>query len=314
MKRLIALLTIVAVALFAVLVMSTPAALAQPQSLLTHHVQPVVLTVRRPFVGKLPANQSMRIDIVLAVRDQPGSIVFCRTFTILRVLLSPVPHRRTVHREVRPEPARLSRAAAFCEGQRPDHDWRRTRRHGRAIQGFGSGHRDGLPRKHGRLSRRQRESRFYAPDREPTVDLPFQLWHITGLDNYSIPRPLVSRRPPGMTPPATTGSCPSSSFCGSDMEPLITEGTAYWQRTEHWTARIPWIRYRRREHLLQERRTKADGAGERHFTDGCPSLPRFAKLRRYGTDPRYYTGARDGAKRDGRLPVRQQQQRYRHAE
>ena len=29
---------------------------------------------------------------------------------------------------------------------------------------------------------------FYAPDREPTVDLPFQLWHISGLDNYSIPR------------------------------------------------------------------------------------------------------------------------------
>ena len=31
---------------------------------------------------------------------------------------------------------------------------------------------------------------FYAPDREPTVDLPFPLWHISGLDNYSIPRPL----------------------------------------------------------------------------------------------------------------------------
>ena len=26
---------------------------------------------------------------------------------------------------------------------------------------------------------------FYAPDREPTVDLPFPLWHISGLDNYS---------------------------------------------------------------------------------------------------------------------------------
>ena len=28
---------------------------------------------------------------------------------------------------------------------------------------------------------------FFAPDREPTVDLPFQLWHISGLDNYSTP-------------------------------------------------------------------------------------------------------------------------------
>ena len=31
---------------------------------------------------------------------------------------------------------------------------------------------------------------FYAPDREPTMDLPFNLWHISGLDNYSIPHPM----------------------------------------------------------------------------------------------------------------------------
>ena len=35
---------------------------------------------------------------------------------------------------------------------------------------------------------------FYAPDREPTVDLPFPLWHISGLDNYSIPRPALVHR------------------------------------------------------------------------------------------------------------------------
>jgi kumamolisin len=67
---------------------------------------------------------------------------------------------------------------------------------------------------------------FFAPDREPTVDLPFQLWHITGLDNYSIPRPALSRRPPGVQPPATTGSCPGASFCGSDMRKAYYEGTS----------------------------------------------------------------------------------------
>jgi kumamolisin len=66
---------------------------------------------------------------------------------------------------------------------------------------------------------------FYAPDREPTVDLPFQLWHISGLDSYSIPRPELVRRPPGMKPPATTGSCPQQSFCGSDMRAAYYEGT-----------------------------------------------------------------------------------------
>ena len=67
---------------------------------------------------------------------------------------------------------------------------------------------------------------FYAPDREPTVDLPFQLWHISGLDNYSIPRPQLVRRHPGMKPPATTGSCPQQSFCGSDMRAAYYDGTA----------------------------------------------------------------------------------------
>jgi kumamolisin len=71
------------------------------------------------------------------------------------------------------------------------------------------------------------ESRtFYAPDREPTVDLPFPLWHIAGLDNYSIPQPALVRRPINMAPQATTGSCPAQSFCGSDMRAAYYGGTA----------------------------------------------------------------------------------------
>ena len=57
---------------------------------------------------------------------------------------------------------------------------------------------------------------FYAPDREPTVDLPFPLWHISGLDNYSIPHPAIVHREPRCTRSvqsnATTGSCPSGSY------------------------------------------------------------------------------------------------------
>jgi subtilase family serine protease len=55
---------------------------------------------------------------------------------------------------------------------------------------------------------------FFAPDREPTVELPFQLWHVTGLDNYSIPRPTFVRRTVPAQSNATTGSGPSASFLG----------------------------------------------------------------------------------------------------
>ncbi len=59
------------------------------------------------------------------------------------------------------------------------------------------------------------ESRtFFAPDREPQADLPFQLWAVSGLDNYELPRPLVQHK---ARPQVVQGSCPSSSYCGSDM-------------------------------------------------------------------------------------------------
>jgi subtilase family serine protease len=69
------------------------------------------------------------------------------------------------------------------------------------------------------------ESRtFYAPDREPIPDLDVQLWHISGLDNFSTPRPLLHRRNPNAQPSATTGSGPSASFTGSDMRKAYYNG------------------------------------------------------------------------------------------
>jgi hypothetical protein len=74
------------------------------------------------------------------------------------------------------------------------------------------------------------ESRtFYAPDREPTLVLAVRLWHVTGLDNYSIPQPALSKRSAEQSnsvPNASTGSGPSASFLGSDMRAAYYGGTA----------------------------------------------------------------------------------------
>jgi subtilase family serine protease len=73
---------------------------------------------------------------------------------------------------------------------------------------------------------------FFAPDREPTPNMSVRLWSIGGLDNFSKPTPLVTRRDPNAAQPsgvidnATTGSCPSKSFCGSDMRAAYYGGTA----------------------------------------------------------------------------------------
>jgi subtilase family serine protease len=66
---------------------------------------------------------------------------------------------------------------------------------------------------------------FYAPDREPTADLPFALWRVAGLDNYSIPHSAGLHKNPGLKPNATTGSGPSSSFLGSDMRAAYYGGS-----------------------------------------------------------------------------------------
>lgn len=57
---------------------------------------------------------------------------------------------------------------------------------------------------------------FYAADREPSPDLPFPLWHITGLDNFSIPHP-ASLANDSAAKDHRTGSGPNGYFIGSDL-------------------------------------------------------------------------------------------------
>jgi len=57
--------------------------------------------------------------------------------------------------------------------------------------------------------------RFYAPDREPTVDLDVPLLHISGLDDFSPPQPKNVMS--SVTSKQATGSGPGGSFLGSDL-------------------------------------------------------------------------------------------------
>jgi subtilase family serine protease len=229
MRHSIALMTIAAAALFLVFGSSTPVALAQaqPQSLLTRHVREVILNGQAPSVGRLPANQSMRIDIVLAVRDQ------ARLDRFLQEVYDPSS----------PAYRRFLTVEQFSERFGPTQEDYDALIHFATANGFSvtGGSRDAMDLQlkgsvatietafhvtlglyHDPIANRD----FYAPDREPTVDLPFQLWHISGLDNYSIPRPELVRKPLGARSEATTGSCPQQSFCGSDMRAAYYGGTA----------------------------------------------------------------------------------------
>ncbi|MGB2603032.1 MAG: protease pro-enzyme activation domain-containing protein [Candidatus Sulfotelmatobacter sp.] len=70
---------------------------------------------------------------------------------------------------------------------------------------------------------------FYAPDREPTPDLDVPLLHISGLDNFTLPRAKNVRSSGDNTQAQdagkATGSGPGGQFIGSDMRAAYYGGT-----------------------------------------------------------------------------------------
>jgi subtilase family serine protease len=220
------------VALFTVATMN-----ARAQSVSTRHVREAIHTPEAQSTGHMASDQVMHLNIVLKLRDQAGLDAF------LKDLYDPTsPNYR--HFLTVPE---------FTERFGPtqaDYDAvvRFARANGFTVTG---GSRDGMDVQiagpisavesafHTTINTYQHptENRtFYAPSREPTPDLPFSLWHISGLDNFSIPHPLYVKKSDyaiahgisadAVVSHATTGSGPSASFLGSDMRAAYYGGTA----------------------------------------------------------------------------------------
>ncbi|MGO9515832.1 MAG: protease pro-enzyme activation domain-containing protein [Candidatus Korobacteraceae bacterium] len=207
------------------------------QTLMTRQVRGVTLNGEARLLGRLPATQVLQLDVVLPLRDQAGLDAFLAGLSN--------PGSSDYRHYLTP--------TEFTEKFGPtqqDYDAvvQYVRSYGLAVVG---GSRDGMEvQVKGPVSAIESAFRvnlltyqhpdedrvFYAPDREPTVGLPFPLWHISGLDNYSIPHPLFVKKsdyalahginPDDLSNDATTGSGPSSSFLGSDMRAAYYGGSA----------------------------------------------------------------------------------------
>ena len=210
---------------------------AQSRPALTSHVRAATLSGEAKSLGRLASEQSMNLDLVLPLSNQAGLDAF------LQDIYNPA--SPNFHHYVTP--------AEFTERFGP------TQANYDALVNFVKesgfevvgGSRDGMELQvkgtisviesafHIKMTNYQHPTEdrtFYAPDREPTVNLPFALWHISGLDNYSIPKPRVVKKsdyalahgidPEAVISHATTGSGPSASFLGSDMRAAYYGGTA----------------------------------------------------------------------------------------
>ena len=210
---------------------------SRAQTVLTRHVREVTLNGQAALLGHLPATQTLQLDVVLPLRDQAGLDVFLAE---QRNPSSP-DYRQTLT------------PSEFTEKFGPtqqDYDLlvQYLREHQLTVIG---GSRDGMEvQVKGSVAdieaafyvnllvyQHPDENRtFFAPDREPMANLPFPLWHISGLDNYSIPHPMYVNKsdyakahgiaPEEVVNHATTGSGPSASFLGSDMRDAYYGGTA----------------------------------------------------------------------------------------
>jgi len=210
---------------------------SQGQTVLTHHVREAVRTGQAQALGRLPANQVMQLDVVLPLRDPAGLKVFLAdvydpaSFSYRRFL---TPGEFT--ERFGPSPADYEALVSYLK------------ENGFEVVG---GSRDGMEVQiKGSVSSIEKafhvamlsyqhpiEGRsFYGPDREPSTSLPFPLWHVSGLDNFSIPHPMLVKKSDYakahgideklVVRHATTGSGPSASFLGSDMRAAYYGGTA----------------------------------------------------------------------------------------
>ncbi len=210
---------------------------AQPQSPLTRHVRDEVVNGKAQLVGKLPASQTLLFDIVLPLRDRAGLQDFVQEVQS--------PASSSYHKFLTPQeftarfgPSQedwealvaFAKASGFeiISGTREERDLR--------LSGSVANIEKAFHVTMGTYRDLSEDRTFFAVDREPTVDLPFQIWHITGLDNDSKPHPMYVKKSDyakahgidakKVVSHATTGSGPSASFLGSDMRAAYYGGTA----------------------------------------------------------------------------------------
>ena len=200
---------------------------AQPQLPLTHHVREAILNGQAQYVGPLPATQPMRLVLTLPVRNQAGLDSF------LQQVYNPASASYRQFLTVEQFTARFGPS-------QEDYDEliRFAETHGFTVVGTSRNRlnldvtgsvasiENAFHVTMGVYQLPAENRTFYAPDREPTLDLAVQLWHISGLDNYSIPQPAIVHRPLDSHSLATTGSGPGASFLGSDMRAAYYEGTS----------------------------------------------------------------------------------------
>jgi subtilase family serine protease len=207
-------------------VVFVPAVLAQSLPALTRHVREATVNGRAPMMGRLPATQQMRLVLTLPLRNEeeldrllqdlydPSSPLYRQFLAVEQFTEKFGPTREDYDAAIR-----------FAEANAFTVTGRSRNRVNMNVTAAVSDVEKAFHLKMGVYQHPTENRTFYAPDREPVLDLNMQLWHISGLDNYAIPKPMLEHTARNARSNATTGSGPDASFLGSDMRGAYYGGT-----------------------------------------------------------------------------------------
>jgi kumamolisin len=199
---------------------------AKAQGVLTRHLRQEVATGEAASLGRLPANQSLKLNIALPLRNQ------AELDQLLQKLYDP--QGPLFHKFLSVEefterfgPTEEDYAEVIRFAERNGLTVTATFPNRMVVNVTGSvkniENAFGIAMLVYQHPTEQRT--FYSPDREPFANLPVPLWHITGLDNFSIPHPVSLLRDAELKG-NTTGSGPNGYFLGSDMRAAYYGGSA----------------------------------------------------------------------------------------
>ena len=214
------------VAVGAALLLSVFTIPAQAQSLPTRHVRQAVITGEARYLGSLPATQTLNLTIALPLRNEaeldnlledlynPGSSLFHQFLSVEEFTA-----------RFGPTEADYAAVVHFAEQNGLTVTGTYANRLVVNVTGSVENIEKAFQVTMGSYQHPTESRAFYSPDREPAPALNVALWHVGGLDNFSIPHPASLVKTPEARS-GTTGSGPSGYFLGSDMRKAYYGGTA----------------------------------------------------------------------------------------
>jgi len=208
-------------ALFAGILLFSGTSLAEPRATLTSHVPRAVANGQAAWVGELPATQRLSLAISLPLRNEAD------LDKLVQQLYDPQSPNYKQYLSVEEFTERfgpLKRDHDALLGFADAYGLTVTETPGNRLVVDVEGPVENIERAFNvtmSVYQHPTENRtFYAPDREPTLELEIPVLHISGLDNFSLPHPKnIAATRDRSTPKVrkATGSGPNGQFLGSDL-------------------------------------------------------------------------------------------------